>query len=159
MLAAVPGLTYVGFEPDPVAFLALEKNVKGHTLFPLAVSDETGESMLSLETDTADSSLQSLSNPTGGTLRVRTTTLDDALSGLDLGEINVLKVEAEGSEPEVLRGATKTLQRTRICVVDAGPERQGRSTVAESLEILREAGFRLVDMRFPRGALVCIRAD
>jgi FkbM family methyltransferase len=40
-------------------------------------------------------------------------------------KIAVLKIEAEGSEPEVLRGASQTLARTKIVAVDAREERKG----------------------------------
>ena len=37
--------------------------------------------------------------------------------------LDILKIEAEGAEPEVLAGATKSLQRVRYVAVDVGPER------------------------------------
>ena len=74
-------------------------------------------------------------------------------------QIDILKVEAEGMEPEVLRGALRTLKRTKFCVVDAGPERYGKSTAAECISILQASGFELQEIIFPRGVLVCRRTE
>ena len=149
-----PQVTYVAFEPDPAAFLALSKNAPTGILVNKAVADYEGESVLYLATSTADSSLHMPTVAVQNKIHIPVTTLDSALAEAGILEIDVLKVEAEGCEPEVLRGAEKTLHRTSLCVVDAGPERDGKSTAPECIEILRRAGFELLDLRFPRGILV-----
>jgi FkbM family methyltransferase len=153
-LVGHPQLTYVAFEPDPAAFLALRKNVPAGILLNKAVSDHEGQSVFYLATGTADSSLHMPTVSGQNKILTPVTTLDSALAEVGISEIDVLKVEAEGNEPEVLRGAKETLLRTSICVVDAGPERNGMSTAPECIEILSRAGFRLLDLRFPRGILV-----
>ena len=56
----------------------------------------------------------------------------------DLGRSpTVIKVEAEGHEPEILRGATNTLAECGpVLLIDAGPERRGQSTIKMCKEIL-----------------------
>jgi FkbM family methyltransferase len=59
--------------------------------------------------------------------------------------IKLLKVEAEGVEPEVLRGALPILTTVEYVTIDCGPERivdgKRETTVTEVLEILNSAGF------------------
>lgn len=50
-------------------------------------------------------------------------TLDSLLSEMNVSEIDLLKLEAEGAEPEVLLGAEKTLKITKYITADLGPER------------------------------------
>jgi hypothetical protein len=59
--------------------------------------------------------------------------------------IALLKLEAEGAEPEILKGGLDTLQRTFFVVADLGPERglKGERTFEASSEILKNHGFRL----------------
>ena len=148
------GVTYVGFEPDPSAFSALKKNAPNGVLINKAVSDYEGESILYLATSTADSSLHLPTVTVDNQVQISVTTLDAALREAGILKIDVLKVEAEGSEPEVLRGAKNILRQTSVCVVDAGPEKYGASTAPECIKILQMAGFELLDLRFPRGILV-----
>ena len=145
---------YIAFEPDPLAFTALSKNNPDAANLNIALADYTGRSKLFLASATADSSLHQPTTQHQGWADVRVDTLDNSLNSFGLEEISILKVEAEGGEPEVLAGAAKTLRRTRVCVVDAGPELHGTSTAPGCISILANAGFELVDLRFPRGILV-----
>ena len=120
------------------------------------MADYEGSSNFFIASTTADSSLQKPGGGIDSVLKVEVATLDRALEPLGFREISVLKVEAEGGEPEVLRGARESLSRTRVCVVDAGPERGGLSTAPQCIAILQNAGFELVDVRFPRGILVFV---
>ena len=45
--------------------------------------------------------------------RINTLTLDDYVTQRGINQIEVLKVEAEGGEPEVLQGARKTLPQCK----------------------------------------------
>jgi hypothetical protein len=46
-----------------------------------------------------------------GAEKVEVTTLDEALTALDLGEVRLVKIDVEGAEAEVLAGAAGTLSR------------------------------------------------
>jgi len=71
--------------------------------------------------------------------------------------IRLLKVEAEGMEPEVLAGAHQTLQRVDYVAVDAGPERGGENTVPAVLNALTSAGFEVLDCYLVRGTFLLRR--
>lgn len=70
--------------------------------------------------------------------------LDTVSSRAGLERIKVLKCDAEGAEPEVLRGASATLARTEWVAFDCGPERGGVATYDTCRAMLEERGFQVV---------------
>lgn len=148
------GARYIGFEPDPMAFKALSENVGSNLIFDVAVSDSDGSAKFYLATDEADSSLYRSGN-SSGFIEVSKRALDSILEeiGVD-GKIKLLKIEAEGMEPEVIAGALNTLERVELIAVDAGPERGGENTAPEVLNALFGAGFSLVSCFLVRGTFL-----
>ena len=65
---------------------------------------------------------------------------------VDYKNIKLLKIEAEGAEPEVLSGAIATLKNTEYISVDYGNERgkDGLSTVVEVVNILISNNFEFI---------------
>jgi hypothetical protein len=55
----------------------------------------------------------------------------------------LIKIEAEGGEPEVLMGGKLLLKMTRYVAMDVGPERgiNRESTYQLSVDILEDLGF------------------
>jgi FkbM family methyltransferase len=148
---------YFGFEPDPTAFKALSLNVHSQMIFDIAISDSDGEVKFYLATSDADSSLFRPLNFTEEII-VNTKTLDQCLHNLTLNRsIRLLKIEAEGMEPEVIKGASKTLEIVDYVAVDAGPERGGENTVAMVLNGLRHRHFEVVDCFLDRGTFLLRR--
>ena len=147
------GLRVTAFEPDPTDFRALEMNVPRATRHPIALWSHETELDLYLANDTGDTSLFRPAEGYSGATRVRTSTLDKLLREEDLSErIQVLKLEAEGAEPEVLLGGINTLKRTEWVLADLGFERGpgGDSTLPQAVSILIALGFTLVDIKPPR---------
>lgn len=145
----------LAFEPDPTEFVALVANLKGSAgCVPNAVSDHDGEVTFFLANETGDSSLFQPSAQQHRKTKVQATTLDSYLASHDLGErkCRVLKVEAEGAEPEVLRGAKDLLARTAVVIADVGFERgpENSSTLPQVSQLMEEAGFDLVMLHKPR---------
>lgn len=141
------GLRYVGIEPDPRAFSALQENVPMSSTLQMAVSNKRGVLDFFMRPDSADSTLLKPEDWAEGEeiITVQVSTLDDLLRSEGLvSDIKLLKIEAEGFEPEVLEGALGTLSRTLFVVVDAGPERNGENTVATVVDHLYDHGFKLV---------------
>lgn len=139
----------LAIEPEELEVAALHKNLYGYNylLSSAPVWSEDAIIPWYAMNDTGDSSLILSSRATKSGVRaaerldttVRQYLPDDATIGL-------LKIEAEGAEPEALIGAAETLSRTRWVVGDFGPERGDaeESTVVPCFEILHEAGFRLI---------------
>ena len=60
-------------------------------------------------------------------------------------DIAVLKIEAEGSEPEVLKGSKEILSRVDYIGVDGSPERgiKNETTIDYAIEFLNKNGFKV----------------
>ena len=142
-------VSYLGIEPDPVAHGALARNLPNSPLEPVALGAKAGQARFSLATSTGDSSLEV---GAGKSITVQVKTLDEvAALAFPEGTIAVLKIEAEGFEPEVLQGGAKTLARTELVTVDAGEERSGQSTAPACINYLLGSGFKLRRVFLRRG--------
>lgn len=155
LACAAEGATVLAFEPDPREFAALVANAEtmpGIQPFHCALWNAAGTLPFFDKNDTGDSSLI---DPGGseGAIMVDTVRLDsiDALPAAP-HRIRLLKVEAEGGEPEVLEGCGDLLARTDYVAADLGPERgiDRRNTVSEVVEFLQQRDFRMIDFFPPR---------
>ena len=65
-----------------------------------------------------------------------------------LGKVKLLKLEAEGAEPEILLGAGDALKQVEYISADLGPERglSQETTAATVINFLLARDFRLVDV-------------
>ncbi|CDI11473.1 FkbM family methyltransferase [Agrobacterium pusense] len=145
---------YFGFEPDPVAFSALKRNLPTQKVFDLALSNFEGTQSFYLATSEADSSLFRPENATDQ-VNVETVKLDSIVSTFVRGtSIRLLKIEAEGMEPEVLQGATESISGVEFVAVDAGPERGGENTAASVLNFLTARNFEILDCFLFRGTFL-----
>lgn len=136
------GARVYAIEPDRTNLAALERNVAGLgiTVSPYALWEEDREMSFFSSVARADSSLIR-PDDVEGTDTIRAVRLDTYTAEQGIGDIAFIKADAEGAEPEVLRGAPQTLARTRHIAIDCGPERMGQDTVEECTAILEQAGF------------------
>jgi FkbM family methyltransferase len=74
---------------------------------------------------------------------VRTGTLDSMLGEYDLAEIDLLKIDIEGHGGEALKGASRTLQKTRYVFFETHSQQE----ISDASDILHEAGFQIIAMR------------
>ena len=155
------GCSYFAVEPDPRAFEALSRNMAGIdngtatiALEALALSDFSGNAIFYTKDETADSSLLPVEGHVSQ-VKVGVTTLDAMMDSFKWsGTIALIKIEAEGTEPEVIRGGLETIQRALFVAVDAGPERNGEITAPEVVNQLVSVGFELVDCFLGRGTFL-----
>ncbi len=141
---------YIAFEPDKITFNSLEKNILSESkeLNQIALSNTVEQKSLFLDSEGGNSSL--ISFGTDEHVKVDTNTLDN----YEINEsIKLLKIEAEGHEPEVLLGSLKTLKKVNYISVDFGAERgvDQDYTIVEVNNILYDNDFKLVnfsDYRF-----------
>lgn len=119
-LAGLPGAIYA-FEPCPSTFAVLEKNLQQNRLanvrtFSVAVSDQSGQASLYVNNSLKDG-LNSLERPSHtdahvvGHVPVSTVTLDDFVETHGITRVDVMKVDVEGAELLVFRGARDLLRR------------------------------------------------
>lgn len=140
---------YITFEPAPREHLMCQLNVPKARHFNLGLGDEPGVVKFYMKSDTADSSViqPSLYEDV---IDIKVTTLDAWLSEYDVNKIKLLKLEAEGFEPEILAGASSFLARCEYVAIDGGYERgvNAEQTFTTQTNILASHGFRLVDANF-----------
>jgi FkbM family methyltransferase len=117
------GAQVVAFEPDPLAFVCLERNVAAHAgvqAYPYALWKERARLRLHGSLDTTESSLIEDGKTNSRSADVEALPLDALPSVASLQVIDLMKVDGEGVEPEILSGAIRTLRRTRVIAVDIG---------------------------------------
>src|SRR6266446_7072260 len=110
-----PRLNVIAFEPNPKNYRLLKMNVSlngFHRVLcePLALSDADGTALLHLSASDMSASLHADfdSHPTKS-VEVETTTLDNYLARNKMECPLVIKLDAEGHEESVLKGARETL--------------------------------------------------
>jgi FkbM family methyltransferase len=136
------------FEPDPTLFSSLQANVRRNhvenvTLFNAAAASEPNRLTLQPgRLNRGDNRIISDVSAGAGTIEVEAIALDQVIpsSGLDL-----LKIDVQGFELNVLRGATQLLQQNYALVIllEFWPYglRTAGSAPEELLDFLHKAGF------------------
>ena len=146
MGAEALGATAISFEPDPQEFRSLQCNLERSKPFNLALWKESGVMTFYSKNASGDSSLIEMEGYSEK-IDVQAETLDAfyerELAGVP---VKLVKLEAEGAEPEIIEGGGAALRQARFIAVDAGPERgfDQNNTVVQVLDGLRRLGFELV---------------
>jgi FkbM family methyltransferase len=133
-------INYFGFEPAPNEFKVLQRNVPHGIVFQAGCWYTNTTLTFFLQSEKADSSLIE-PKEYNETVRVDCRRLDDMISG----PIKLLKIEAEGAEPEVIAGAEKLLESVQWITVDVGCERgkNQESTLVHVTNSLLQRGFKV----------------
>jgi FkbM family methyltransferase len=143
-----PFLKHFLFEPVDEYYSLIEENYRNcnYELFTGALSDKNGESLLTISRKDSDtithSSLYGASDGEKAETRVvKTITLDNFLKDKDCPGPYLLKLDVDGYELPILRGAEETLKKTS-CVVIESPLHQ----LVERAAYLELKGFQLWDI-------------
>ncbi len=132
---------YIGFEPSPAEFKCLEKNVAPSVVHNAGLLDKSDHIDLFVSSKGADSSF--IKPPVySSVIKIPTRRLDDVINS----NVRLLKLEAEGAEPEVLIGATQLFAKIDYVSADLGFERglNQDSTLVEVTNILIQHNFELI---------------
>lgn len=142
LMRNTPGVRYLGFEPNPHDFTCLVHNVGEDKSRNIGLWNEIGSIPFYVNDEFASSSFIEPPEYTN-IINIPAATLSDQFP---TEKIRLLKLEAEGAEPEVLQGASGVLNRIDYISADVGPERG----VAEEdtrdfvVNFLSNAGFELI---------------
>lgn len=109
LLEAFPGVTVHSFEPFPENYAALRSVVSGRDVHPVeaAVSDSSGTVALSA----GDTSQRGGLHGSGPAIQASALTVDDYVANQGIERVDLLKIDTEGHETAVLRGASDLLSR------------------------------------------------
>jgi FkbM family methyltransferase len=127
----------VAFEPEARNLECLKTNIAQNRLpnihiLPCAVSDQCGASTFYIA-DSVDTARNSLIPKTGGSsVEVQTVTIDSIFSNqlANHPPVSFLKIDVEGFEPQVIKGASSTiskLARKPVIEVEFAPSRWQRN--------------------------------
>lgn len=142
------GLEYHAFEPENLEADCCDLNnfdgARGTNRFGLWSHD--GELTFYSKPSTADGSLFETDEYVDQ-FKIKVRSLDSFAAEVGLKKIAILKIEAEGAEPEILTGAREMLKSTAYVTVDCGFEKgvNKESTLVPVFNILIDAGFEAVD--------------
>jgi FkbM family methyltransferase len=143
---AFPRVQVFSFEPDPDTFLQLEAGSLDAKLFNYGFGAEDG--LLRFD-NSGQNQTHHIAQDQGRvdlpTVRIRR--LDKAFSEFGLDEIDYLKIDTEGHDLEVLRGAAGLLRDSKVKIVETecGVNRDNKLHVPfiEIQNYLEEFGYRL----------------
>jgi len=142
----------LAFEPEAANCQWVKRNIElnGHKnveVFQLALSDSDGEAPLYLG-GRCDyhSLLKDQREREAGAITVKTRTLDSLLEERGQFRVDMIKVDVEGAELEVLKGARETLRRNPHVVLLLELHPLMGVSPAEACDFLRHLGFSLFQM-------------
>jgi len=139
-------IKYYGIEPSPIVFSNLEYNVKNQKLINKGLWKNSEDKItFYLSDEGGDSSIIPISNYTKQ-INISTITLDELIDEIGLN-VKLIKIEGEGSEPEILEGLKKNLKKVQYLTIDAGFERgiDQKPTYKECENYLLNNNFELIN--------------
>jgi FkbM family methyltransferase len=138
-----PGVVYMGYEPNPHDFICLENNVGALNCRNIGLWNLDG--FIPFYVNDAHASSSFIEPPEfTEIIEIPASTLS---AEFPVEKIKLLKLEAEGAEPEVLQGAHPILNNIDYISADVGPERgvQEEETRDFVVDFLTSSGFELIN--------------
>lgn len=153
MATLAPGkVTVYAFEPEPLNIQRLRSNIALNPgvdvrIVEKAVSDSNGAIRLYLSKDHnagTHSTISGGTNVSGDYVEIPAVTLDTYVRDQNIAALRLIKIDVEGGEYEVIKGAHETLTSLRPIVLmelsDALQESRGFSTV-EFKTLMKQFGY------------------
>jgi FkbM family methyltransferase len=139
----------VACEPCRQSYSALAKNIsvnhlKNVTMLDVALSEAPGTAPLYHDIDATRNSLGPTREKAGEFETIRSITLDAAVRDLQISRVDFLKIDVEGAEPLVLRGARQTIEEFKPAIlfeINAPAMKALGLPHDTSWKILREHGY------------------
>jgi FkbM family methyltransferase len=146
--SAFPTATIFSFEPVPTSFELLVRSTNGNErikAFNLAMGDAAGTATIHLTDSAGSNSIIRVDSATGA-VDVSVDTVDGFADRHAIGTIDLLKIDVEGYELQVLKGASRRLSEGRIrfifaeCVFSPNSE-MPHTSFFDLHRVMDEAGF------------------
>lgn len=158
--AAGPDGKVYAFEPTDYAFAKLNANVAANpdlvsrvTACQIMLTERDGEAIPPLYSSWPLANEDNVHALHGGRLmpagNARAMSLDTFLAEAGVGHVDLVKIDVDGFECGLLRGAQKTLAHMRpILVMELSPHQldENDSSIGELVEVLKTAGYILEDL-------------
>lgn len=131
------------FEPSKESFNLLAKNcreIENIRLVNQAVGERSSKVFFKFEKDYPEGSRVAKSFE--GAYEVSQVSLDEFIENEKIKEVSLLKIDTEGYEMEVLKGASQTLALTDCVILEVENEMKN---LTELLEFMQDRNFKLVD--------------
>ncbi|MBW6397000.1 FkbM family methyltransferase [Roseomonas sp. HJA6] len=152
----------LAFEPNPKLFRELSRRLgSGATALPIALSDASGSAELRVPRRRKGYSNQgatlahdSLGDCAYGAVSVPTRRLDE----IETGDVGLIKIDVEGYEAAVLRGAAGLIARCRPVLVIEMEEKHLHRPIAEAIAEVEALGY-VAHVAGPEGPVKLDRAD
>lgn len=152
LMAVWPDRKHLLFEPVAEFVTTIEHHYRNipHELHSVAVSDEAGTIGLKVSSvlsgmEVSHSGMTSVKYSDNPAIRsVPMIKLDDFLLGRELEEPYLLKIDIDGQELKVLKGAAETLKKCSIVIVECQS-----SQLVQRIAAVQAAGFSLFDLAEP----------
>lgn len=157
-----PRATIYCFEPFPESFTKLRESAKDPMMkfYQTAVSDATGTDKINVNSDPTCNSFfgrpkvgpryYSGDSENVGEIEVKTVTVDDFCDANNISHIDILKIDVEGAEKKVLRGAGRRLKNCAIDLIYTEvmfvPHYEGGCLFHEISYLLEQYGYTLFDL-------------
>lgn len=142
-------INYYGFEPGIFEFNCLKENIKSNNLYQMAVGNVNTEKDFFYNPEFGDSSLIKM-HGYESSYKVKVVTLSTFIKNnlLENSKIKLLKLEAEGFEPEILEGIGDEIINIEYISADLGFERgyAQDTTLPNATNFLFSMGFKIIDI-------------
>lgn len=147
---AFPKAKIFSFEPVKSTFDEAVKNVARLNRVEMlhqAMGEKPGEMEISIKPDSVGASLKNHGNEIGREI-IKVATVDDFCASRKIDRIHLLKIDTEGFETEVLKGAERMLGEGRIDYIfaEAGMQQddQTHTYLGFLMDYLKQRGFRTI---------------
>lgn len=150
-----PGGQIYGFEPVPFLFEKAIRNISLNqksniNLFNLALSDQNGQLSFDMAKNLNSGSISMNKDLTKGSMIVNAVTLDNFVQEHNITDIDLIKIDVEGFELNVLKGAQNVLRTAKpvlfVEVVDTYLKRQNVNA-SMLIRYLQDLGYSINDAK------------
>jgi FkbM family methyltransferase len=150
-ITLAPNGKHWGFEPLPHLYSGIKDEFKEVNLFNVALSDRKGEQefthVVSSPALSGFLKREAANNEAVEIIAVPTDTLDNII---DTNRVDMIKIDVEGAELLVLRGAARPISQNKPAIVFehglGGADRYG-NTPEQVFDLLSESGMKLSTMK------------